>query len=98
MFQPRQPASAAAVGLLVTFYALQYDYPPLILALFWSWRALPRAPKVARWAAGAILAFVLSVPLWEHPVYEGYWILLGILAMLLLLNRDLWRWPWTAEA
>jgi hypothetical protein len=89
---------SAAVGLLVTFYALQYDYPPLILALFWSWHALPKAPKVARWVAGTILAFVLSVPLWEHPVYEGYWILLGVLATLLLLNRDLWRWPWTAEA
>lgn len=81
---------ASAVGLLLTPYALQYDYPPLILALFWIWRALPNMPHVRRWIAGATLAFVLVVPLWERPAYDGYWILLGI-SIALLLNNELWR-------
>ena len=91
---------ASAVGLLITPYALQYDYPPLVLGLFWIWRALPKAPRALRWAGVAILAFVFSVPIWEQPVYEGYWILLGVLSLLLLLNPRLsqipfrgWHWP-----
>jgi hypothetical protein len=79
------------VGLLLTFYALQYDYPPLLLALFWIYRAWSRAPPWRRWVSAACLALAFSVPLWEHPIYDGYWILLGMLASLLLLNEALWR-------
>ena len=86
------------VGLLLTFYALQYDYPPLLLALFWICRAWPGALPWQRWASGACLALAFSVPLWEHPIYDGYWILLGVLAALLLLNGDLWHWPRREEA
>jgi hypothetical protein len=83
----------AAVGLLLTFYAMQYDYPPMLLAYFWVCRALPQASGWRRWVGYAVLAFAHTVPVWERPVYEGYWILLVVLALLLALNRDLWRWP-----
>jgi hypothetical protein len=81
------------IGLLLTFYALQYDYPPLLLALFWIYGAWSNARPWQRWTSGACLALAFSVPLWEHPIYDGYWILIGVLAALLLLNRDLWHWP-----
>jgi hypothetical protein len=83
-------ALACALGLLLTPYALQYDYPPLTLGLFWIERALPRERPFALWASVAVLAFVGSVPLWERPVYDGYWMLLGIVCLLLALNGSLW--------
>jgi hypothetical protein len=86
------------VSLLLTFYALQYDYPPLLLALFWVYRAWPNAHAWRQWASGACLVLAFSVLLWERPIYDGYWILLGVLAALLLLNEDVWHWPRRKEA
>ena len=39
----------------------------------------------------AVLAFVYTVPVWEHPVYDGYWIVLGITGLLVACNRLTWR-------
>jgi hypothetical protein len=86
-------ALASTLGLLLTPYALQYDYPPLALALFWIYVALPRERSFQRWAALAVLAFVFSVPFWEYPVYDGYWILLGIAGLLVALHAPRWRRP-----
>jgi hypothetical protein len=86
-------ALASAFGLLLTPYALQYDYPPLILGVFWLYQALCRERGYLRWVAWALLAFVASVPLWEHPVYDGYWMALGMASLLLLLNHRLWHRP-----
>jgi drug/metabolite transporter (DMT)-like permease len=86
-------ALATALGLLLTPYALQYDYPPLVLALFWVYGAFPRGRSLQRWLALAVLVFVFSVPLWERPVYDGYWMLLGIAGLLVYLNASLWHWP-----
>jgi hypothetical protein len=83
-------ALSGALGLLLTPYALQYDYPPLTLAFFWIWRFLPRDRPFALWGALSVLAFVVSVPLWERPVYDGYWMLLGIVGLLLSCNVRLW--------
>jgi len=85
-------ALAGALGLLLTPYAMQYDYPPLALALFWVYGAWSRVQSFVRWAALAVLGFVFSVPFWEHPVYDGYWIVLGVVGLLIFLNAPLWRW------
>mgnify|MGYP000040047857 CR=1 FL=1 len=62
----------------------------LALALFWVLRALPRQRPVLFWGGLGVLVFVYTVPLWEHPVYDGYWIVLGIVGLLLALNGSLW--------
>jgi hypothetical protein len=84
-------ALTTTVGLLLTPYALQYDYALLVLALFWVYRSLSRARPQLWWIALLILAAIFSVPIWEHPVYDGYWIVLGIALLLVLLNGSLWR-------
>jgi hypothetical protein len=89
---------AGAVGLLLTPYALQYDYPLLILALFGIYQNMSQVRSHLRWIALAILGAVFSVPVWESPIYDGYWILLGIVVLLLLLNPCLWRWLAKKEA
>jgi hypothetical protein len=84
-------ALSFCLGLLLTPYALQYDYPPLALALFWVLGALPRQRPVLFWGGLAVLAFVYTVPLWEHPVYDGYWIVLGVASLLVAYHRLMWR-------
>jgi hypothetical protein len=83
-------ALSSALGLLLTPYAMQYDYPPLALAFFWIGRSLPWDRPLALWGGLSVLAFVFSVPLWEWPVYDGYWMLLGIVGLLVSCNASLW--------
>ena len=60
------------------------------LALFWIYQGLVRASLRLRWVVLAVLVAVFSVPVWEHPAYDRYWILLGIV-VLLFLNPCLWQ-------
>jgi hypothetical protein len=85
-------ALAGALGLVLTPYALQYDYPPLALALFWIYDAWSPMRLPGRWIVVAVLLGVFSVPFWERPVYDGYWIALGIAGLLIALpwSRPMW--------
>lgn len=70
----------AVTCLLVTFavtpYALQYDYPPLVIILFW---ALLRSSEVKqRWIPTILVGFLASVLIWERPISDGYWIVIGL--------------------
>lgn len=84
---------ATAFGLLLTPYALQYDYPPLVLGLFWVFSAVGRAEGCRRWLGYGLLTLAFSVPVWERPIYDGYWMLLALVAALLVLSADLWAGP-----
>lgn len=70
----------AVVSILVSFvvtpYALQYDFPPLIIVLFWAISAAGAArPK---WIPFLLVAFIASVLVWERPISDGYWIVIGL--------------------
>lgn len=78
----------ATTSLLVTFsitpYALQYDYPLLAIVLFWS-------TALANYAASKkfplfIMLFIASVLIWERPISDGYWIVIG------LCGLTIWSW------
>lgn len=75
------------VNFAITPYALQYDYPPLVLVLFWAIALAQYGQK--RWiisAGVAIILFVASVPFWERPISDGYWIIVG------LVGVTIWNW------
>jgi hypothetical protein len=68
------------ISVLITFaitpYALQYDFPPLTIVLFWS-------TALANYAASKkipllIISSIASVLIWERPISEGYWIVIGL--------------------
>lgn len=83
---------SATLGLMLTPYAGQYDYPPMILALYWVYPSFPAREARARWwFALVVLLGVSSVLCWEGPAYDGYWIVLGMVALLLMLEPRLWR-------
>ncbi|HEX8681408.1 MAG TPA: glycosyltransferase family 87 protein [Ardenticatenaceae bacterium] len=91
--QGASPLTVASVAVVVAFwvapYALQYDYPPLTIPLFLVVRDLAARVRERGWnavtlASGALLAGVLSVPLWERPISDGFWIAVGLAALLAL--------------
>ena len=78
----------AATSLLITFaitpYALQYDYPPLAIVLFWA-AALSnyaRSNKISL----LIILFIASVLIWERPISDGFWIVIGLWGLVI------WSW------
>lgn len=80
-------AASLLTGFAITPYALQYDYPSLTLVFFlaialWQFRR-------QRWMAKAgavIVLLIASVPIWEGPISDGYWMVLG------LIGLALWSW------
>jgi len=76
------------LGFLVVPYSLQYDYPPMLVSLFWLFRRLGSLAGFRRWGTVGLLAGAFSVPLWERPISDGFWIPLALaLALLLALPQ-----------
>ena len=77
----------AVLTLLLTPYALLYDYTPLIVGQLWAFQCLGQGVAgTRRWLSIAILIFMFSVLLWVGPEVDGYWLALGMWALLLLLG------------
>jgi hypothetical protein len=83
IWQARPLMQTAIVTLLVTYaitpYTLQYDFPPLAIVLFW---VTARSAQLANKAVPAILiSFIASVLIWERPISDGYWIVIGLIVL-----------------
>jgi hypothetical protein len=56
----------------------------------WVYQRLSRGVAgVRRWLAIAVLGFMFSVLLWAGPEYDGYWLALGMWALLILVGGNL---------
>jgi hypothetical protein len=66
------------VSYAITPYVLQYDYPPLVITLFW---ALARCTSKAFTVGLAIVAFVFSVIFWQQNISWAYWMVVGLVAL-----------------
>jgi alpha-1,2-mannosyltransferase len=64
--------------LLITPYALQYDYVPLTIPLFWIFSQMGSLEPMARLVVAALLSLSFSVLVWQDWSYQGYWQLLGV--------------------
>jgi hypothetical protein len=77
------------VSLLVSFavtpYSLQYDFPLLTLPLFWATALFIRS-RQALWGGLIISALIASVLVWERPISDGYWIVIGLIVL------TIWSW------
>jgi hypothetical protein len=75
---------AASVSLLVSFaltpYALQYDYPPLVIPFFWSLRE-SFATAAGRRTALVLAGFILSVIFWQQNISWAYWMVVGLVVL-----------------
>jgi hypothetical protein len=68
--------TALLVSFVITPYALQYDFPPLTIPMFAALAAA--GPLRSKWIPTILLAFITSVLLWERPISDGYWIVIGL--------------------
>jgi hypothetical protein len=68
--------TALLVSYVITPYALQYDFPPLTIVLLWA-LAVSRHVR-PKWIAVVLVACTASVLVWERPISDGYWIVIGL--------------------
>jgi hypothetical protein len=68
------------LNLLVTPYALQYDYVLLTPVLFWVIMQMPKLRPASRLAVGLLIAASFLTLLLQTWSYQGYWQLLAIFA------------------
>lgn len=70
----------AVIALLVNFaitpYALQYDFPPLVIPMFWALAISQNAPS--KTIPVILIVSITSVLIWERPISDGYWIVIGL--------------------
>jgi hypothetical protein len=82
------------VSLLVSFavtpYALQYDFPLLTLPLFWATALFTRS-RQAFWGGAILCVFIASILIWERPISDGYWIVIGLVVL------TIWSWIHTTS-
>jgi hypothetical protein len=64
----------------VTPYALQYDYPPLVITLFWA-LSLPLSTWAAR-GNGMFVAFISIINVWQSSMPFRYWMIVGLIALV----------------
>lgn len=68
--------TALLVSFAITPYALQYDFPPLTIVLFAGLASSSHIPS--KWIPTLIVLFIASVLIWERPISDGYWIVIGL--------------------
>jgi hypothetical protein len=68
------------VSYALTPYVLQYDYPPLVIVLFWALSRCVSSSKA--FAMGLALAvFIFSVIFWQQNISWAYWMVIGLTAL-----------------
>jgi len=70
---------ALLVNFAITPYALQYDFPPMTIVLFWSIALAVHAGSTR--IPAFLVTFIGSVLIWERPISDGYWIVIGLCAL-----------------
>ncbi len=68
------------VSFALTPYALQYDYAPLVIVLFWALSLCASSPKALS-VALLLTGFIFSVIFWQQNIAWGFWIVLGLVAL-----------------
>jgi hypothetical protein len=89
VYRSRSLLELVSVLLLVSYaitpYALQYDFPPLAIVLFWSLYLCISSPK-ALGVGIALSGFVFSVIFWQQNISWAYWMVVGLIALAI------WGW------
>ena len=82
-------ALALLASYAITPYALQYDFPPLVFVLFWALAELRN--ERGKTIPVLIVIFMSSVLIWERPISDGYWIVIGLIALTVRMERSVKR-------
>jgi hypothetical protein len=85
VYQSRSLLELISILLLLSYvitpYSLQYDFPPLVIVLFWALSRCALSPKAL--AIGLLLSgFVFSVIFWQKNISWAYWMVVGLVALV----------------
>lgn len=70
------------VSYVLTPYALQYDFPPLAIVLFWGLSLCEYTSKKALRVGILLVGFVCSVIFWQQNISLAYWMVVGLVALV----------------
>ena len=66
----------------ITPYGLQYDFPPLVIPLYWALAQCATSSK--KLAIGITLAaFIFSVIFWQQNISWAYWMIIGLIVLFM---------------
>lgn len=82
------------ISYILTPYALQYDFPPLAIVLFWGLSLCRSSSSTALYVGLLMAGFVFSVLLWQQNIAWAYWMVLGL---AILVSWGLWQEKKTAQ-
>ncbi|MCC6300039.1 MAG: DUF2029 domain-containing protein [Anaerolineales bacterium] len=67
-------------------YALQYDFPPLVVTMFWS-LSVALSHRQTRWTSLLAALFIFSVIFWQKNISWAYWMIVGMILLYFLSIR-----------
>lgn len=68
------------ISCAVTPYALQYDYPPLVITFLWA-LSLPKRTPTAAWISTLLAGFIFYASMWNPSIASRYWMIVGLTAL-----------------
>lgn len=71
------------ISCAITPYALQYDYPPLVITFFWA-LSLPRSSSIPPWIILLLVGFICAASFWNPSIASRYWIIIGLIILVLI--------------
>lgn len=69
------------ISYAITPYALQYDYPPLVITFFWA-LSLSKANPISIQLGVLLIGFILYASMWNPSIASRYWIIIGLIALV----------------
>ena len=69
------------ISYAITPYALQYDYPPLVITFFWA-LSLLRPSKFTKQIRVPLIGFILYASMWHPSIASRYWIIIGLIFLV----------------
>lgn len=69
------------ISCAITPYALQYDYPPLVITLLWV-LSLPKPTPTATRISALLAGFIFYASMWDPSIASRYWMIIGLSALV----------------
>lgn len=70
------------ISCAITPYALQYDYPPLVVTFLWA-LALPKRTPTAMWIGVLLAGLIFYASMWNPSIASRYWMIIGLTALVI---------------
>lgn len=70
------------ISCAITPYALQYDYPPLVITFLWA-LSLPKPTPTATRISSLLAGFIFYASMWDPSIASRYWMIIGLSALVI---------------